>query len=106
MLSFDGLSELDVSLCQAIVTNYNTERASAGFQPVDHTCAVMDLAACHLYAYPLDLRAMSHGDPFDVAHDIVGIARHLDRSTGKLSGCFCPRFILVVPAEDDLVEAA
>lgn len=28
---------------------------------------------------------------FDFTHDICGVARHMDRATGKLGGCFVPR---------------
>jgi hypothetical protein len=31
-------------------------------------------------------------DSFDVAHDVIGIYRHLDRKTKKLTGHWTPRF--------------
>lgn len=58
------------------------------------TSTSMDLIACHTHANPLDLAAMEKGDEFDVMHDIAGIARHLNRGTGELGGCFIPRFTL------------
>lgn len=41
----------------------------------------------------LDLQALLEFPPFDFAHDICGIIRHMDRSSypGKLKDCFSPR---------------
>ena len=58
---------------------------------VDVLSRSMDLAVVHA-STPLDLDAMAEGDVGDVAHDVFGIARHLDRETGRLGGCFVPRF--------------
>lgn len=55
------------------------------------TC-VMDLCACHANGCPLDLRSLAKGPEFDFVHDIAGIARHIDRNTGKLKDHFLPRF--------------
>ncbi|MGX1353394.1 hypothetical protein AB7M49_007015 [Bradyrhizobium elkanii] len=54
----------------------------------------MDLAATHANGCPLDFERMLAADDFNLMHDIGGIARHLDRSTGKLDGRFSPRFTL------------
>ena len=54
--------------------------------------AVMDLDACHSNGCPLKLEALLEADDFNFAHDVFGIRRHLDRSTGELGGCFLPRF--------------
>lgn len=52
----------------------------------------MDITAAHK-ACPLDLDAMSTtADIGQMLHDVCGIYRHLDRDTGKLTGCFLPRF--------------
>lgn len=53
----------------------------------------MDLAATHNQV-PLNLDAFAAGDAFNFAHDIGGIARHMDRETGKLTDCFVPRFAI------------
>jgi len=52
----------------------------------------MDIAATHLNGNPLKLDDLLAADDFNFAHDINGIARHLDRDTGKLMHCFLPRF--------------
>lgn len=52
----------------------------------------MDLTACHANGCPLDLDRLLAADKFNFIHDVVGIARHIDRSTGRLQNCFTPRF--------------
>lgn len=52
----------------------------------------MDLAATHLNGCPLKRRELLKAKDFDFIHDLGGIARHLNRNTGKLLGCFTPRF--------------
>lgn len=54
----------------------------------------MDLAAAHAeHPLKLDLLAAEAEDgTFDAVHDLMGIYRHMDRTTGKLGGCFVPRF--------------
>lgn len=41
---------------------------------------------------PIDFERLHAADEFNFLHDVCGIARHLDRSTGKLENCFVPRF--------------
>jgi len=52
----------------------------------------MDITATHCNGCALDLARFAGGDDFNFAHDIAGIARHLNRSTGQLEGYFLPRF--------------
>jgi hypothetical protein len=58
----------------------------------EHFKAVMDIEACHCNGCPLDLERLLAAQDYDFAHDVFGIARHIDRSTGELTGCFEPRF--------------
>ena len=51
----------------------------------------MDLAACHC-SNPLRLGDLLAADNFNLMHDVMGIARHLNRKTGKLENHFSPRF--------------
>lgn len=51
----------------------------------------MDLSACHANGCPLDLEKLLAFDDFNFYHDIWGIRRHLNRTTGKLENCFLPR---------------
>jgi hypothetical protein len=52
---------------------------------------MMDLSAVHAHT-PMDLLALADADDFNLAHDVGGIQRHLDRTTGELGGCFLPRY--------------
>jgi hypothetical protein len=52
----------------------------------------MDLAACHCNGCPLQLTELLDADDFNFSHDIFGIRRHLNRTTGKLDDRFLPRF--------------
>ena len=52
----------------------------------------MDITATHANGNPLRLDALADADDFNFAHDVFGICRHLDRSTGELTGFFSPRF--------------
>jgi len=63
----------------------------------DQMATVMDVTACHASGCPLQLGALLEADDFDFAHDVFGIARHLDRSTGKLTDCFVPRYASTEP---------
>lgn len=51
----------------------------------------MDLCAVHSNGTELDFERLEKFPDYDFAHDIMGIRRHLDRKTGKLTDCFLPR---------------
>lgn len=57
----------------------------------DRITTARDLLACHTHGCPLDFGAMQTCRIQDLAHDIHGIAQHIDRNTGKLLDCFMPR---------------
>ena len=52
----------------------------------------MDLIATHANGCKLKLDELLAADDFNFSHDVFGIQKHLDRSTGKLTGFFLPRF--------------
>ena len=52
----------------------------------------MDITATHLNGCPLKLDDLLAADASDFCHDVFGIARFLDRETGKLGSYFVPRF--------------
>lgn len=43
---------------------------------------------------PLDWERFLSADDFNFMHDLGGISRHIDRTTGRLGGHFLPRFTL------------
>lgn len=51
----------------------------------------MDIAAVHCNGNKLDLEKLLNADNFNFNHDVFGIMRHIDRTTGKLQDCFLPR---------------
>ena len=56
--------------------------------------ADMDVTACHANGCKLKLKLdeLLSADDFNFAHDVFGIQRHIDRTSGKLQNCFLPRF--------------
>lgn len=60
----------------------------------------MDIAATHLNGCPLDLNRLLNAGGFDFYHDIFGIRRHLNRTTGKLKD-FNPRFASALPEDHE-----
>jgi hypothetical protein len=54
--------------------------------------AAMDITATHANGCPLRLKELLAAEPFNFAHDVFGIRRHLNRETGALENCFVPRY--------------
>lgn len=61
------------------------------YTPMD---AHMDITACHSNGCALNLLELAKADDFNFAHDVFGIRRHINRTTGKLKDCFLPRYAL------------
>ena len=61
--------------------------------------ASMDIAACHLNGCPLRLKDLLAADDGNFAHDVFGIRQYIDRNTGKLQGCFDPRYSQPAPVQ-------
>jgi hypothetical protein len=76
------------------------DRAIAAVPELDRQSLEMDLSCVHA-AIPLRLRELAVASEFDFAHDITGIVRHLDRTTGELDPAFLPRY-----AEPESKDAA
>lgn len=76
-------------------------RARAEFG-IDKADVAMDVTATHANGCPLDLAGLLAAEPFDFAHDLGGIARHLNRETGYLAGYFIPRYARRRETPDDL----
>lgn len=52
---------------------------------------IMDIEIAHK-SIPLNLQRLIKSDDFNFSHDVFGIARNLNRVTGKLENCFIPRY--------------
>lgn len=79
-----------------IIANRIAKRASrlAADNGIEYTIqdAEMDVLATHLNGCPLKLEELANADDGNFGHDVFGIRRFIDRTTGQLTGCFCPRF--------------
>ena len=60
----------------------------------EHQLILMDLVATHCNGNPMDFAGLLSADLFNLAHDVNGIRRHIDRSTGRLMNFFVPRYTL------------
>ncbi len=78
----------------SLIVDRAEELALADDHILDRVSTAMDLTACHANGCPLDLIKLVAADNATVSHDVFGIARHLDRSTGQLRDFFLPRCAL------------
>lgn len=71
--------------------------AVARLHGVEYTMrdAEMDITAVHANGCPLDLVGLLDAPEPDFGHDVLGIRRRVDRRTGELGGCFCPRYAML-----------
>jgi uncharacterized protein DUF6874 len=87
---YADLSPADATLITDIARRA-VKFAKANGQKVNFVDVMMDLMAAHK-CNPLRLRDLFNADDFNFAHDVFGIARHLNRKTGCLEDHFSPRF--------------
>lgn len=88
-VSFD-VSKQDAELIDQIAFKAVRQAKKVGVE-LDMTEIQMDLCAVCANQERLDLDKLLSFDDFNLAHDIVGINNHIDRSTGKLDPTFVPR---------------
>jgi len=62
-----------------------------GVDPGPRIDRMMDLENVHK-TVGLDLEGLLAARDQDFLHDVAGITRHMDRTTGKLTDCFLPRY--------------
>lgn len=89
-ISFETTKE-DSTLIRGIVKRAADDWGASGHE-LDRLACSMDITACHASGCPLRLSELLEAPAYDFAHDVSGIMRHLNRKTGKLGGCFLPRF--------------
>lgn len=78
---------------QAIVASAVARKIIKKSETLDYT---MSLRACIAHGCPVDLQVLSEFDDFNLAHDLYGIHRHIDKddqslTAGQLLNCFLPR---------------
>ncbi len=76
-------------LIAAIMRRFRNELPTAAAS-YDWISLAMDLAVSHNCGH-VDLSGLLVAQLADLAHDIGGIVRHLDRETSDLTDCFLPR---------------
>ena len=84
-------SKAEALLISKIATRAVKLADSLGLQ-YNFTTADMDLTACHANGNPLDLQRLLAADDGNFGHDVFGIRRHINQTTGQLGDCFVPRF--------------
>lgn len=94
-----GKDDLVSFMCDVVSdedkTKLHTLAALAAEKDLDVTDVLMDLQAVHaVHGLRLDdmLECAGSEDNFSFWHDVYGIGRHLNRTTGELTNCFLPRF--------------
>jgi hypothetical protein len=90
------LNRDNLALIEQIVDRHEAlcQRAGNQFLGDERLSLTMDLCTANGVNgnRPLDLERLYAADDFNFAHDIVGIQNHMDRTTGKISNRFLPRF--------------
>lgn len=64
----------------------------AGFVNANPSKVMMDVTACHLNGCPLRLNDLLQASSMSFMHDMIGIEKNLNRSTGQIENQFLPRF--------------
>ena len=97
MISFECSRE-DLAAAATIAKRFRKLQRDVGVEPREQSDIVMDLIATKANGRPdLDLQGLKDASDSDLAHDVGGIARHLDRddsspTAGQLLNCFLPRY--------------
>lgn len=86
-----SVTSLEASTIQKIVERAEIIAADLG-TTINRMSLTMDLTACHANGTPLKLDELFGADRFNFVHDVWGVMRHIDRSTGKLTDRFLPRY--------------
>jgi hypothetical protein len=63
----------------------------AGYNGQSRMTLSMDLDAANSNGCPMDFEKLFSFDDFNFWHDIHGIQRNINRTTGKVENCFSPR---------------
>lgn len=83
------ITKADSALATKIVERADAIAVRMGREPIPQL--IMDIVACHANGTPLDLQRLLDAPEFDFVHDVWGIHKHIDRTTGELGDCFLPR---------------
>ena len=84
------VSRVEMRLIEKIAKRAVALAASMEFD-LEREQIEMDVTACHANGNPLDLEKLLAANDGDFGHDVFGIRKHIDRTTGQLRDCFVPR---------------
>ena len=76
-------SRLIFDLCSKVAKRYAAFLDDAGIE-YRYSTLLLDIEVCHANGCELDLYALLRADEAEFVHDISGIRRHLNRTTGQL----------------------
>ena len=85
MINWNELNKNDAKIISRIC-----KKAVKEFSTIDVMNLNMDISAVHIKT-PLNLEKFESFDDVNFFHDVFGISRHIDRTTGKLKDHFLPR---------------
>lgn len=90
-------TDADPAVFEAIVKaceRFERIAADLGLAIPNRITRLMDLLVCHGNGCPLQLdELVIVATDRDFVHDVAGITRHMDRTTGRLGDGFTPRFV-------------
>ena len=87
-ISFDT-TEKEIKLILDIASR---AKQSGKLKHYDPITLMMDITATHCNGNKLDLQNFLESPDLDFFHDIFGIIKNLNRTTGKLENFFTPRY--------------
>ena len=82
----------DVEDLDALIVDKIVDRAITLGIYEEKVAASMDIVATHLNGCPLRLKELLKADDLNFIHDVAGIRKYLDRTTGELTKCFLLRY--------------
>jgi len=87
-ISFNTTKE-EAAIIYEIIMRVTKSGQLKRFDPLN---LMMDITATHCNGNKLDLQNLLEAPDLDFFHDIFGIIKNLNRSTGKLDNFFSPRY--------------
>jgi len=91
MIKWDEITPDERGLIVKIVDRAIKEVYEPVGVKVDRLGLNMDITAAHI-SNPLKLEELLTTDIGNFGHDVTGIVRYINRDTGELEECFCPRY--------------
>lgn len=91
-----AMTRAELDHIERIVARASSLAISLRLDMIEPRGLMMDLAATNNVC-PINLPGLLDADDVNFVHDVFGIHRHFDRTTGQLGDGFTPRFSKVTP---------